>query len=398
MGKHTQKVSAPAASTFLSSSKRPRSQTSGGFGSSSARHCGKDDIQKKTCRNAPYEDYEQIPASPWSQSPAPSPAVQVDPDVNPFFAQAAIDEDAFAEDPPLHDYTADQDIAAIGVDSASSVIHLPLMHPLLSQSKGSQRLQAESRNMGLGDAEEQFSSASWKLTAQSSLMPENNNKRTPIAILSILSPSVPYPSSLTISLGDLAPHLATSFYNARQHSSLQKDVVGLSRHRCDHKGGTVLRMPLQRNGGVRAAGSTIAVALDEYFASPNTGSTFGSSEYSGYSSQSPRYSSASNSQMGTPAETVFVGQQRPNLSKPGVIDSHFSYSSPAKCVPAEDEKEINQSEYIESHLIQSEVGNDTDGAMWNAIGETSKYGFRRGRRPDRDKKTIDAKQRRARCL
>ena len=51
-----------------------------------------------------YEEVEQIPPSPWSNSPAPSPAVQAEPDENPFFISANVEESSFSPKQAAHDY------------------------------------------------------------------------------------------------------------------------------------------------------------------------------------------------------------------------------------------------------------------------------------------------------
>ncbi|KAJ4303477.1 hypothetical protein N0V90_002372 [Kalmusia sp. IMI 367209] len=80
-----------------------------------------------------YEEYEQYPSSPWAQSPAPSPAIQNDPSENPFFTTGNVDEDTFNPSGSSQDYTQYGVVEAIGVDKASTVTHIPFIHPTLSQ-------------------------------------------------------------------------------------------------------------------------------------------------------------------------------------------------------------------------------------------------------------------------
>ena len=136
-----------------------------------------------------YEEYEQVPPSPWAQSPAPSPAPRVQAEVNPFFTSHTVDERAFSRNPPAHDYSRLESLEAIGVDRAKSVVHIPLVH-----SAG----------------------ASKEMTPQT--------LRFPIAILSILSPIVPYPANLRESLSYFMPHLTTSFSLAQHYSQLERQV------------------------------------------------------------------------------------------------------------------------------------------------------------------------------
>jgi PAS domain S-box-containing protein len=61
-------------------------------------------------------------------------------------------------------------------------------------------------------------------------------KTTPIAILSILSPLVPYPVNLRTSLDHLSMHLATTFSLCRHHTALETELAGLKRRRPDTPG------------------------------------------------------------------------------------------------------------------------------------------------------------------
>ncbi|KAL2434358.1 Peroxide stress-activated histidine kinase mak1 [Exophiala dermatitidis] len=136
-----------------------------------------------------FDDLEQPEPSPWSQSPSPSPAARPDPAESPFFVQptASIDEAAFEQNPPPYDYatSANQSLTAIGADMSKTLIHLPLIQPVLSRGALA------------------------------------SNLRFPTAILSFLTPLTPYPRSLRRSLEALVPHLASSYSLAQQYSALQ---------------------------------------------------------------------------------------------------------------------------------------------------------------------------------
>ncbi|KLJ07524.1 hypothetical protein EMPG_16976 [Blastomyces silverae] len=136
-----------------------------------------------------YEEYEQIPQSPWAQSPVPSPAARSDPEQNPFFNNSSKIDDAFASSPPLRDYSTNRPIEAIGVDLAKTIIHIPLIH------------------------------------SSSSKQSSSNTLRFPVAIISILTSTIPYPANLRTSLGYLLPHLTTSFCLAQQYSQLEKQLT-----------------------------------------------------------------------------------------------------------------------------------------------------------------------------
>ncbi|WYZ37458.1 hypothetical protein EsH8_II_000964 [Colletotrichum jinshuiense] len=179
-----------------------------------------------------YEEFEQAPPSPWSQSPAPSPAVRADPTENPFFTDAMVDEDSFNPGSAPADYTGMRPPEAIGVDNSWTVLHIPLTHLLLSKPVHPFKLdttileqKSHSRNRSeapehSGDNEDS-ATASW----------QRKDKPAPIAILSILSPIIPYPSNLRHSLEYLAPHLATSFSLCRHYTNLETELAGLNRRR-----------------------------------------------------------------------------------------------------------------------------------------------------------------------
>ncbi|KAI0837374.1 hypothetical protein F5Y06DRAFT_88272 [Hypoxylon sp. FL0890] len=180
-----------------------------------------------------YEEYEQAPPSPWSQSPAPSPAVRADPSENPFFTDAVVDEESFNPGPSPQDYSSTQPPETIGVDNSWTVLHVPLNHILLSkphqkfkldpsalEQKASQRNHSEA---GVGSAMLHERPSTEELAKKS--------KHSPIAILSILTPIIPYPSNLRHSLEHLAPHLAATFSLCRHYSNLETEVMGLHRKR-----------------------------------------------------------------------------------------------------------------------------------------------------------------------
>lgn len=176
-----------------------------------------------------FEEYEQAPPSPWSQSPAPSPAVRADPNENPFFATASIDEESFNPGPPSLDYSSMQPVEAIGVDQACTVLHIPLYHVLLSKPVQSFRLDSAVMKSRYGARAKSFHETEPDNTPKAA--PSLKEKKIPIAILSILSPIIPYPTNLRHSLEHLAPHLATSFSLCRHYTNLENEIAGLSRKR-----------------------------------------------------------------------------------------------------------------------------------------------------------------------
>ncbi|KAH6658593.1 hypothetical protein BKA67DRAFT_656771 [Truncatella angustata] len=179
-----------------------------------------------------YEEYEQAPPSPWSQLPTHSPTVQVDPSEIPFFTDAMVDEDLFNPGRSPIDYTNSQPPKTIGVDNSWTVLHIPLKHILLSKpvrtfNLESAALAQKTASRGRADA-----TAVWGFSEPPSRsdLPEDS-RHYPIAILSILSPLIPYPSNLRYSVEHLASHLATSFSLCQHYSDLETKVSGLQRKR-----------------------------------------------------------------------------------------------------------------------------------------------------------------------
>jgi PAS domain S-box-containing protein len=172
-----------------------------------------------------YEEYEQYPSSPWAQSPAPSPAIQNDPEDNPFFSSGRLDEETFNPSRSPQDYKQYGLVEAIGVDRASTVTHIPLIHPTLSQVMNPVDTSTPSQTPSLSRRQ---SSQSVPSSSQRS---DESVRRAPIAILSILSPIVPYPRNLTNSLKHIGPHLATSFSNAWQFTNAQIQMASIRQRR-----------------------------------------------------------------------------------------------------------------------------------------------------------------------
>jgi len=178
-----------------------------------------------------YEEYEQAPPSPWAQSPAPSPAVRVETSENPFFSSAPIDEETFNPRTTAPDYSDMPQPETIGLDRSWTVLHIPLIHPLLSKPVQSFRLDAaamESKTTKGKGIDSHLRDLGDEIPKAKE---ETKGKQSPIAILSILSPVIPYPSTLRHSLQHLAPHLATSFSLCRHFSNLEIEIAGLSRKR-----------------------------------------------------------------------------------------------------------------------------------------------------------------------
>ncbi|KAK4498490.1 hypothetical protein PRZ48_011148 [Zasmidium cellare] len=224
-----------------------------------------------------YEEYEQQPASPWQQSPAPSPAIQTDEENNPFFSpdEGQVD-DAFQPATSPKDYAQYDQIEAIGVDRANTVIHVPLVHPTWSQPMQSLRMTPRSKDKP------------HNLERSNTV---DQDRKAPIAIISILSPATPYPSNLAQCLTLLGPHLATSFAIAQQFSATHVQSVAI-RHRRTASGNQARMAPMTIEP---ASLEDIVHAEVEQPPGSVSGSMTSPSDYSGRSKASP-----SGSIVGTP--------------------------------------------------------------------------------------------------
>jgi len=216
-----------------------------------------------------YEEYEQYPTSPWAQSPAPSPAIQADEETNPFFAseEQQVEESFNPASNTPKDYSIYNQVEAIGIEHASTVIHTPLVHPTLSQPMQSLRMQHSEDRPG---------------------PPRRSNtldldRKAPIAILSLLSSTVPYPPNLTRTLKLLGPHLATSFSTAQQFSSSHLQTLTI-RHRRTASGHHAVTNPMSIEP--TSLEEIVNAELEEPPGSMS-GSITSPSEYSGRSRHSP---------------------------------------------------------------------------------------------------------------
>lgn len=151
---------------------------------------------RKFLSTSRYEDYEQPASSPWTQSPAPSPAIQSDANKDPFFTNQhnipLVDEATFApadDDEEDHTPLDEKMFQTLGTEGTFSVIHIPLIHP----------------------------SAARQIALTGRKSPQS---QIPIAILSFQSSVIPYPANLTQNLTTFAPFIATSLSQALSHSSI----------------------------------------------------------------------------------------------------------------------------------------------------------------------------------
>ncbi|KAI9648766.1 hypothetical protein NHQ30_003406 [Ciborinia camelliae] len=275
-----------------------------------------------------YEEYEQTPPSPWSQSPAPSPAVRVETTDNPFFANSTVDEETFNPNHTSQDYSKMQQVEAIGVDRSWTVLHIPLTHPLLSKPVQSFRLDTaamESKSAGRGKSSDQL--PKYPEPSKGPGTETFKEKRTPIAILSILSPVIPYPSNLRHSLEHLSPHMATSFSLCRHYSNLETEVAGLSRKRPHTTGfGAIAARGRNPPGQPSAASGNLSHSPVEEGSHRHSGGSITSpSDYSGVSR------SANVSPSGTPSwDPSSVGltmERKLGGESPGYVAAESYFSS-----------------------------------------------------------------------
>lgn len=284
--------------------------------------------------NLRYEEHEQAPPSPWSQSPAPSPAVRADPNENPFFADAKIDEDSFNPTQTPQDYSSTQQLESIGIDRSCSVLHIPLYHVLLSKSVQTFRLDStvmDSRYAGRGKP-----SKPDETETTPKAQPAIREKKLPIAILSILSPIIPYPANFRRSLSHLAPHLATSFSLCRHYTNLENEIAGLSRRRPHNSGFGAVAQNANRTANERAASGKFSPTEDESFQTSGAGSLTSPSDYSGQSR------SVQDSPTGTPLwDPGSVGlfmDRKPSVNSPNFFggggEGYFGSKANAKTRPS----------------------------------------------------------------
>ncbi|KAL6400639.1 hypothetical protein AUP68_16352 [Ilyonectria robusta] len=279
-----------------------------------------------------YEEFEQAPPSPWSQSPAPSPAVRADPKENPFFTDAMVDEESFNPGPGTSDYSGMPPPEAIGVDNSWTVLHIPLSHVLLSKP---------THFFKLDNTVIEQKSNSWAKyecppgTGEGGRHTPDSVKKdrpAPIAILSILSPIIPYPSNLRHSLEHLAPHMATSFSLCRHYTNLETELAGMQRKRPQTAG----------FGAVAADGRALE---NMAFLSPDdpvphqslAGSMTSPSDYSAVSK------SATVSPLGTPGweqgsmNYLADKRQHPTPSPGGISQGEGYFSARQRAIPARQE-------------------------------------------------------------
>ncbi|PVH80274.1 hypothetical protein DL98DRAFT_206572 [Cadophora sp. DSE1049] len=274
-----------------------------------------------------YEEYEQAPPSPWAQSPAPSPAVRVETSENPFFSSAPVDEETFNPRTTAPDYSDMPQPETIGLDRSWTVLHIPLIHPLLSKPVQSFRLDAAAMESRTAKGKTADSHLRDSGDDNAKAREDSKGKQSPIAILSILSPVIPYPSTLRHSLEHLAPHLATSFSLCRHFTNLETEIAGLSRKRPQTSGfGAVAG---GRADDILRGAHLAYLPAEEILAQHSAGGSITSpSDYSGVSRSTA--GSPSGTPVWDPSSVGFSMDKRSSGGSPSYIAGESYFSSRAR--------------------------------------------------------------------
>jgi len=195
--------------------------------------------------------------------------IQADEEMSPFSAseEQEVEDSVNSASGTPKDYSQLGQVEAISVDRANTVIHIPLVHPSLSQPMQFLRMRESGRRHG---------------------QPQRSNtvdmeRKAPVAILSLLSSTVPFPPNLTRSLSMLSPRLATSFAIAQQLSSIHVKSITI-RHRRNASGHNVGNAPLTIEP--TSLEDVVNAELEESPGSVSS-SIISPSDYSGRSRHSP---------------------------------------------------------------------------------------------------------------
>ncbi|KAL5606667.1 hypothetical protein BROUX41_003064 [Berkeleyomyces rouxiae] len=186
-----------------------------------------DDIRRPSSPS--FEEHEQAPF------PIPgSPTLTLDPEKlhaeNPFFA------DSVNKDMPSTSGSSGsnapkpnlQDVAP--PENSWTVLHIPLSVAIIHKSPGSFHLDPrflDERSHRRARSSAGGASRHPRFGGRAT----SKTKPPPIAILSILTPVLPYPNQLVEGLEHLSPHLAHSFSLCRQYSMITTELAGLRSRR-----------------------------------------------------------------------------------------------------------------------------------------------------------------------
>lgn len=154
-----------------------------------------------------FIDSEQILFSPWAKSPAPSPAVK-EYSTAPFFTSKLPEDEMSAAfhcqdgaDKSSNSSLNSEIRDTIGFEDTYTIIHILLVIPALPD----------------------FSNPSKSFDAKAA----GKTRTAPVAILSLMSNIIPFPNEVKDILNVMAPHIATSFLQARAHSAMRRQIDSL---------------------------------------------------------------------------------------------------------------------------------------------------------------------------
>lgn len=320
-----------------------------------------------------YEEYEQAPTSPWAQSPAPSPAVQADPEENPFFASDNF-EASFSPGTAKEDYSGYGAVEAIGVDRAATIIHLPLIHPFHSWTMGAS-----------GTDVDGASSSGQTSGTQVDNVLESRERKAPLAILTLYTRTVPFPRNLQDSLKHFSPHLANSLNTALQMHVMQHQIMSRQ---------NALSKSISPSVGVATG---LGVGLDDLLRSEtedaSSSTTLGSiaspSDYSGRSRPSP-----GGSFLGTPGLEFATGpspmRQASRAPTPGtapIMEPSDSYFEPKQRVALSRSKSTHVVSHVGQKASTSPRSSGDHRGMLGRIDEPSSTRSKEGK----NSSSVDAK-------
>lgn len=222
--------------SYLSNNASDNSSTSDNYNNDASRNNTPAAVTSSFLQN--FDEYEQQQPSPWSQSPAPSPAI-MDPEINPFFQLPPdIDDEAFNPcSPESYDNTSLPFPPPIS--NVQSIVHVPLFHPsdIIGHPQPSQQHHSHQHShlssyftSSTNNTSNHDASNTTPVNNTTNANQQRHHSPTPIAILSFLAPIVPYPPVLLSSIASLSPFIAASFTNANQNDQYKKQGQFYNHH------------------------------------------------------------------------------------------------------------------------------------------------------------------------
>lgn len=197
-----------------------------------------------------YIDSEQAMNSPWTVSLAPSPAIREKADDYMFPTvphklyemDDAFDDEDDSSSINITAGTAHQTVDAIGCENTTTILHIPLVVPT--------RISGEDCRDFHGRPVLSF-----------------QDKAAPLAILSVMTPLIPFPIELKRVLQKLTPHIATAYMRTSINSGLTTQLESLTRihNNCSSR----LRRYGNSNQSLRSTSISVLPTSSEKRASPD---------------------------------------------------------------------------------------------------------------------------------